>query len=216
LLKQVNAVTSHVPGSLAARTVMHNEIRGLNFNRGLPSFYITINPADVYNPLVKFLSGSEINIDNMLPSEVPDYWTQSILVAKNPAIAAKFFNMYLKVFLSVHRSTSRLTMEGGILGVVKVHYGCVEAQGRGTLHCHMLVWLEGGMDPNKIKKRIIDEGDLEFKEHLLAYLDDSISSSIPDDPDPNIQVPSPVHHPCLVCGVSVKSSSSSAFWGTPD
>lgn len=60
-------------------------------DQGLPSFYITINPADVFNPLVKFLAGSEIDIDNLLPEEVPDYWEQAILVAKNPAIAANFF-----------------------------------------------------------------------------------------------------------------------------
>ncbi|KIK33915.1 hypothetical protein CY34DRAFT_60120, partial [Suillus luteus UH-Slu-Lm8-n1] len=53
LLKEVNGVTSHVPGSGSARAVMRNEIRGLMFDKGLPNFYITINPADVYNPIVK-------------------------------------------------------------------------------------------------------------------------------------------------------------------
>ncbi|KAH7917509.1 hypothetical protein BV22DRAFT_1026194, partial [Leucogyrophana mollusca] len=139
----------------------------------------------------------------MLPNEVPDYWTQSILVAKNPAVAAKFFNIYLKAFLSaiLGYDPKQQDMEGGILGVVKAHYGCVEAQGRGTLHCHMLVWLEGGLDPNEIKKRIFDDGDSEFKERLLAYLDDSISNSIPDDPVPGVQIPSSMHHPCAVRGV---------------
>lgn len=31
---------------------------------------------------------------------------------------------------------------------VKAYYGCVEAQGGGTLHCHMLVWVEGGLNPD--------------------------------------------------------------------
>jgi hypothetical protein len=48
--------------------------------QGLPSFYVTINPADVYNPLVKFLAGSEIDIDNLLPEDVPKFHKQSILV----------------------------------------------------------------------------------------------------------------------------------------
>ncbi|KAJ6573694.1 hypothetical protein B0H10DRAFT_1645672, partial [Mycena sp. CBHHK59/15] len=43
----------------------------------------------------------------------------------------------------------------GILGVVKAYYSCVEAQGRGTLHCHMVVWLEGGLNPDEIKKRAL-------------------------------------------------------------
>ncbi|KAJ7937912.1 hypothetical protein B0H13DRAFT_1582037, partial [Mycena leptocephala] len=52
LLKQVNGVAASVPGSSAARVAMRNEIRGLMIEKGLPSFYITINPADVFNPVV--------------------------------------------------------------------------------------------------------------------------------------------------------------------
>ncbi|KAJ7200534.1 hypothetical protein GGX14DRAFT_571942 [Mycena pura] len=74
LLKQVNAVASSVPGSSAARVAMRNEIRGLMIEKGLPRFYITINPADIYNPVVKFLAGSEIDVDDLLPTDVPNYW----------------------------------------------------------------------------------------------------------------------------------------------
>jgi hypothetical protein len=66
--------------------------------KGLPSFCITINPADVYNPLVKFLAGNEIDLDHLLPEDIPDYINQSITIAKNPAVAAHFFNIYMKAF----------------------------------------------------------------------------------------------------------------------
>ncbi|KAJ8582755.1 hypothetical protein M405DRAFT_687824, partial [Rhizopogon salebrosus TDB-379] len=52
LMKEVQVITSHVSGSAQARLNMRNEIRGLTYELGMPSFYITINPADVYNPLV--------------------------------------------------------------------------------------------------------------------------------------------------------------------
>lgn len=80
---------------------MCNQICGLMVDQGLPNFYITINPADVYNPVVKSLSGNDINVDELLPNEVPDYWKQSILVAHNPIITAKFFDLYMKSFFSV-------------------------------------------------------------------------------------------------------------------
>ncbi|KAJ7710812.1 hypothetical protein B0H17DRAFT_901546, partial [Mycena rosella] len=99
LLKQVNGVASSVPGSSTARVAMRNEIRGLMIKEGLPSFYITINPADVFNPMVKFLAGDEIHIDALLPEQVSNYWDQSVLVAKNPAVAARFFNLYMKAFI---------------------------------------------------------------------------------------------------------------------
>ncbi|KAH7906702.1 hypothetical protein BJ138DRAFT_1137882 [Hygrophoropsis aurantiaca] len=98
--------------------------------------------------------------------------------------------------------------EGGILGVVKAHYGCVEAQGRGSLHCHMLVWLEGGLDPNELKRRIVDEGDSVFRDRLLAFLDDSISNAIPTDPGEDVTVMSSEHHPCSVRGETIGKHST--------
>ncbi|KAJ6453629.1 hypothetical protein DFH09DRAFT_837405, partial [Mycena vulgaris] len=105
--KVLNLLKQHVQakcqnpdaGSSAARVSMRNEIRGLMIEKGLPSFYITINPADVFNPIVKFLAGSEIDVDSMLPDQVPNYWDQSVLVAKNPIVAARFFNAYMKAFI---------------------------------------------------------------------------------------------------------------------
>ncbi|KAJ7667187.1 hypothetical protein B0H17DRAFT_950600 [Mycena rosella] len=92
-------------------------------------------------------------------------------------------------------------LEGGILGVVKAYYGCVEAQGRGTVHCHMLVWLEGGLNPNQIKeKALANGGDLKFQEKLLAFLDDTISTSIPSDPDPDFELELGKIHPCATRG----------------
>jgi hypothetical protein len=57
------------------------------------------------------------------------------------------------------------------------------------VHCHMLVWLEGGLNPNQItEKALANGGDLKFQEKLLAFLDDTISTSIPGDPDPNFEL----------------------------
>ncbi|KAI0077934.1 hypothetical protein K474DRAFT_1568304, partial [Panus rudis PR-1116 ss-1] len=52
LMRQVKVITAQVPGSASSKIVMRNEIRSLIMTHGLPSFYITINPADVYNPIV--------------------------------------------------------------------------------------------------------------------------------------------------------------------
>lgn len=35
-------------------------------DQGLPSFYMTINLADVYNPVVKFLAGDNIDVDDLI------------------------------------------------------------------------------------------------------------------------------------------------------
>ncbi|KAJ7733451.1 hypothetical protein B0H16DRAFT_1222953, partial [Mycena metata] len=91
--------------------------------------------------------------------------------------------------------------EGGILGVVKAYYGTVEAQGRGTLHCHMMVWVAGGMNPNQIKEKALENGgNLEFQKRLIQFLDDTISTAIPPDPEPELETPLSKFHPCATRG----------------
>ncbi|TFK87004.1 hypothetical protein K466DRAFT_491708, partial [Polyporus arcularius HHB13444] len=99
LMDEVQLVSRNVPGTSAARLAMRNELRALMMTHGVPHFYITLNPADLYNPVVKFLSGADIDVDRLLPEEVPDPWKQSVLVARNPVAAAKFFNTYIRAFI---------------------------------------------------------------------------------------------------------------------
>ena len=203
LMQELKFVTRDVPGSAAARLNMRNEIRGLTMELGLPSFYLTINPADVHNPLVRFLAGSDIEIDDLLPEQVTNVREQSILIARNPVAAARFFNVMMKAFIKNILGYENKAVSSGVLGVVKGYYGCVEAQGRGSLHCHMLVWLEGGLNPNEIRDKVLAQDGSDFAARLIAYLDDAISTAVPAAPS----TPDPVlgcwqsgrpPHPCTV------------------
>lgn len=98
LMREVRAVTAHVPSSASAKTVMRNEIKALTVDQGLPHFYLTINPADVYNPLVCFLAGKDIDPDTVLPGDF-DYHEQASIVTRNPFVASKFFNLFMKAFV---------------------------------------------------------------------------------------------------------------------
>ncbi|KZO95863.1 hypothetical protein CALVIDRAFT_467679, partial [Calocera viscosa TUFC12733] len=99
LLREVNAITRHVLGSPASRSDQRGQVRGMMTSLGLPSFYITLNFADVYNPAVRVLGGEAVDIDRMLPDHPPDYWSQAQLVARNPVAAATFFHVYMMAFL---------------------------------------------------------------------------------------------------------------------
>ncbi|TEB18780.1 hypothetical protein FA13DRAFT_1580419, partial [Coprinellus micaceus] len=99
LMKQVQSVTRLVDGSNSSRLSMRNEARSMIISKGLPGFFVTLNPADIYNPIVQLLAGADIDIDHLLPGEVPNSYRQGLLVAKNPFLAAKFFNIYVKAFL---------------------------------------------------------------------------------------------------------------------
>ncbi|KAF8344830.1 hypothetical protein F5887DRAFT_885856, partial [Amanita rubescens] len=52
LMRDVHTINSSVDRSAAARLKMRNEIRAMITSLGAPSFFITINPADVFSPVV--------------------------------------------------------------------------------------------------------------------------------------------------------------------
>ncbi|KZT31123.1 hypothetical protein SISSUDRAFT_995501 [Sistotremastrum suecicum HHB10207 ss-3] len=90
----------------------------------------------------------------------------------------------------------------GVFGKVAAYYGCVEAQGRGSLHCHMMVWIKGGMDPNAIRQRINELHDEEFCRRLITYLDDCIINEVPPKPPDVDEHLNPRGHPCQRFGDS--------------
>ncbi|KAF9055462.1 hypothetical protein BDZ89DRAFT_938054 [Hymenopellis radicata] len=80
----------------------------------------------------------------------------------------------INVFLGFKRECRR-----GVFGRVKHYYGVVEAQNRGSLHLHILVWLEGALSPKQIQERCTI--DNEFKTRLFSWLDSIIKYELPKD-----------------------------------
>ncbi|KAF8227937.1 hypothetical protein L208DRAFT_1490911 [Tricholoma matsutake] len=70
-------------------------------------------------------------VDHLLEDDVPKFWEQLLLVAKNPFVAAKFFNIYMKAFIKclLGYDPHSPSLKGRILGIVKGYYGCAETQG---------------------------------------------------------------------------------------
>ncbi|THU94167.1 hypothetical protein K435DRAFT_668842, partial [Dendrothele bispora CBS 962.96] len=130
-----------------------------------------------------------------------------MLLSGNPFVGAEFFDLYVRAFIKtlLGYDPNDPRKQPGILGKVKAYYGCVEAQGRGSLHCHMLVWIEGGLNPNEIRERITSEGQGEFTERLLKYLDDIIVTDLPAV-EPGAKLP----HPCLLRHVRRRENESDA------
>ena len=42
---------------------------------------------------------------------------------------------------------------GGVLGPIKAYFGTVENQGRGSLHLHLLIWLDHDLKPSDLRER---------------------------------------------------------------
>ena len=205
LMRDVHLINSSVMGSGAARLKMRHQIQAMIASHGAPSFFITINPADVYSPILKLLSGDDIDINDLLPDQIPTYHNQSILIAKDPALAARFFHIYMKSFFHTVLQYD-LDNPGGVkpnmLGITRGYYGTVEAQGRGSLHCHLLLWLEGGLNPSEIRDRIFVQPFGTFEKRLITYLESNICTGMPPDPGDVPNVPSSNVNPCSVRPIS--------------
>ncbi|KAL0060844.1 hypothetical protein AAF712_012383 [Marasmius tenuissimus] len=65
LMKEVRVVTSRIEGSAESRVFSRNEIRALMIEKGLPSFFITVNPADVHNPIVRLVAGEKLSMEDL-------------------------------------------------------------------------------------------------------------------------------------------------------
>jgi len=138
---------------------------------GDPTIWITINPADIHDPIAQVFAGETIDLDHFNNLLGPDsqWWAEKI--ASNPYAAAHFFDFIIRAMLETLMGIcihgSQVTSELGILGRVTAYFGVVEAQGRGTLHLHMLMWLAGTPDSEAMEAALQTES---FHENICLYI----------------------------------------------
>ncbi len=174
LLDQIYVVGKRRKGSPYKKKSYRQEMHGIMIEKGMPCYWITLNPADVHSPVVAFLAGNEIDIDAEFPN-VPPPRERARIVSQQPVACAKYFDITVKAFINCILRCGK--KEGGVLGHVSAFYGVVEEQGRGSLHLHSFVWLEGYTSPTKLREQMIQDED--FKRSVLAYLENTIKQQSP-------------------------------------
>ena len=86
--------------------------------------------------------------------EVNEWWSmdrhqRAVFVARNPGPATQFFDMMIKNVLDIIVHYGK---DGqGSFGESETYYGMVEAQGQGTFHYHMLLWVKGNPGPQELR-----------------------------------------------------------------
>jgi hypothetical protein len=99
LLRKVQAATANVRGAKASLKQRRNEIRGYIIFNGIPHIFLTVNPADVHNPLILFIGGENIT-QNIIDKSNESIYYRSKFVQKNPVLQAIYFDMIIKYLLS--------------------------------------------------------------------------------------------------------------------
>ncbi|PPR00579.1 hypothetical protein CVT26_009855 [Gymnopilus dilepis] len=186
IMRSISCTTRSLPGSNGYKKLMRDQIRSIIHARGSPTLFITINPSDVDHPLVRIFAGEDLDLDDVCRGEDMDSWKRKVFAARKPAASALFFDFmiqnFIKVILKPH------TNKHSLYGICDAYYGTVEAQGKGTLHCHMLIWLRGHLPPEELREQLLSSPH--YRESVLQWLQSIISNDFPlttrryeDEPD---------------------------------
>ena len=180
LRQTLNTVRSKVIGTDESRIRIRSLIWGMCIKKNPPSLWLTINPADTQDPIAQVLCGEEIDLDSFCAI---DHRANAAAVAADPFASASFFHLIINAVLQqllgvkgygLHQG---LIYKKGIFGFVSAFIGTVEAQGRGTLHLHMLLWLKGSVPSARMKSLLQSE---QFRERVKIFIGTNICAHVPD------------------------------------
>jgi hypothetical protein len=143
VLGRLQSVSRHVKGTTGYKQVRRNELRGLMREFGTPALFVTINPADLYNLLLGIYGG--ITLRAWQGMSLHD---RAAFIASHPHVAARVFDKTVSVFLDI--VVCPKSKQRGLFGDCTAYFGMVEAQGRGTLHLHVLLWIKGNPNPQAL------------------------------------------------------------------
>lgn len=100
-------------------------------------------------------------------------------MAKDSFVSALFFNFIiwttLETLFGIHISKHQVKSHMGILGFVNGYFGVIEAQGRGSLHVHMLIWLKHAPDANEMLELLTQTV---FHEKIAQYINFNIRTHL--------------------------------------
>ncbi|VDC00928.1 unnamed protein product [Peniophora sp. CBMAI 1063] len=169
-MNQLRVMCKDVVGSNASRTRMRSKVRAMLKSFGCPTLFVTLNPTDVLSLQLHVLCGGDPNQFG----QMTDY-QRTKQVVDHPAETAIWFDRIIKSFIKIilrHGSDSP-----GLFGTSEAYFGTVEAQGRGSLHCHMLLWCKGGLSPQDVRDKI--QSNPEFRDRMFGWLECIIQCELP-------------------------------------
>ena len=175
LHRHVFATASHVKGSNQSRANYRSQIWGTCLTKGGPSLWITINPSDTHDPVAQIFAGCDIDMDQFSAHLGPNNDQRARNMANDPYASAQYFffiiEAVLRCLFQVSVTKYRVHSGNGVLGRISAYFGVVEAQGRGALHVHMLLWLEDTPNTDEVHELLQTE---EFREKLKNYIRQNI------------------------------------------
>ena len=193
ILRSMEIVAGAVPCTEASRRRMRQHLRSLQLWQGLPSIFLTLNPADTKHPFTLYYASAPASPWTPCGSDAAlEAALQNVnllhAVASDPVAVARAFHQHVQLLLQhllgCSLPSSSLASDGvasagpgGIVGPVSAYFGVTEPQLRGSLHLHMLVHTYPFSTPAAFVDKL--EGALpEFTSRLLAWTNTCLSTSL--------------------------------------
>ena len=178
LRRNLTSIRAKVMGTDESRIKIRSMIWGMIVKSGPPSIWLTINPTDTQDPVAQVLCGCDIDLDKFVAT---DHQLSDVAIASDPHASASFFHIMVRAVLggllgiTGFHWNEHIKREKGILGTVHGYVGTVEAQGRGTLHLHMLLWLKGASDSDSMKVLLNSDA---FREKARLFISANVHADI--------------------------------------
>ena len=161
-LTSMHQPTASVVGSDGHRRLLQKEGVAYTLRFGPALDFITPNLADTKQPLLLIVQGEEFRLDEPVPHT---YREMVQRLASDPVGQAFVFDLMMRLFFETvlgvrrdligrrrnaapdatldrcHDGCAAADYAWSFVGPVAAAFGAVEAQGRGSLHPHILVWL---------------------------------------------------------------------------
>ena len=190
LRKHITSTRAKVMGTDESRVSLRSKVWSLTAHIGPPSLWITVNPSDTGDPIAQVIAGADIDLDRFASGRGPDATSRSNTIAGDPFAAAKYFHFIIDCVLEIlfgvkaAKQGSHVRRKTGIFGNMAAYIGTVEAQGRGTLHFHVITWLKGSPTSTRIKELLQKET---FREKVAEFIAANIRSDIAGGGGPQIR-----------------------------
>jgi hypothetical protein len=180
LRSQLSAVKTKVQGSDESRISIRGKVWGTNLLHNPPSLWVTINTSDTHDPIAQVIAGADIDLDNFCNTAGPDGIDRATNMASDPYASAKYFHFMIEtifeaIFGISKRRSGKIDRREGVFGTIKSYVGTVEAQGRGSLHLHLLLWLLGAPTASELRHALSSDT---FREKIKRYIKETIRADL--------------------------------------
>ncbi|KAG8742906.1 hypothetical protein FRC10_000765 [Ceratobasidium sp. 414] len=169
----------NVMGSDASRALNRSKLWSTSLYLNPMSLWITINPTDRHDPICQVFAGENIDMDHFDSLAGPSALQRACNVASDPFAASQFFFFLAETILetlfgfSIRNRTVPNRM--GALGLGSAYFGAVEAQGRGSLHLHLMMWLCNSPNAQEVIEKLKCP---DFREKIKKFIQTNLHSHV--------------------------------------